>query len=357
MNQGWTQSGPWNNALRMAWSSDGVTFGPSTVFQDSAGVPSVISWKGDTLIAAFQWFREPKPSLTWDRVAVKFSYDGGLSWTEPDPIVVQGIPSNYQRPFDPTLVRFEGDSLRIYFSSSDGLPMGGLDAQVNTYSAISADGIHYTFESGARVDISDKPVIDPAVIYFKDTWHYTAPIGAPQDGAYHYISSDGIQFQQLSSIPSDNVHNWTGNLFIENDNELRFYGSGPMVWYNSSQDGSTWNGFVATNIKGGDPSVVRTAGGQYLLIYVGPPFATSIMVDDQSRAVRIYPNPVLSTLYVDTKSTLSASYRIYGLTGILIADGTIRDQGLNVSLLSAGSYFLEITITGGETYIFHFMKI
>ena len=85
---------PWENPLKMAWSSDGITFNQQAVFQDSSGVPSAIRWKGDTLICAFQWFRQPKNTPTWDRVAVKFSYNKGVSWTSPKPIVVNGLPAN-----------------------------------------------------------------------------------------------------------------------------------------------------------------------------------------------------------------------------------------------------------------------
>jgi hypothetical protein len=140
---------PWERPLKTAWSNDGITFNAPTIFQDSSGVPSLIKWKGDTLICAFQWFRVPIGSPSWDRVAVKFSYDNGITWTQPIPIVVNGLPPNYQRPFDPTLVIYNSDSIRIYFSSSDGFPIGGLDSTVNTYSAKSIDGINYTFDTGA----------------------------------------------------------------------------------------------------------------------------------------------------------------------------------------------------------------
>src|SRR5689334_231661 len=100
----YSQGYPWERPLKMAWSTDGVTFDPPVIFQDSSGVPSVVKWKGDTLVSAFQWFRTPIGSLTWDRVAVKFSYDNGFNWTQPVPIVVNNIPPNYQRPFDPTLL-------------------------------------------------------------------------------------------------------------------------------------------------------------------------------------------------------------------------------------------------------------
>lgn len=106
----------WNRPLKMAWSDNGIAFGTPVIFQDSSGVPSVIKWKADTLVCVFQWFRQPKNSITWDRVAVKFSYNAGITWTQPAPIIVNGIPNNYQRPFDPTLAVISKSSLRIYFS-------------------------------------------------------------------------------------------------------------------------------------------------------------------------------------------------------------------------------------------------
>ena len=84
-------NGPWNNPLNMAWSADGTNFTASSVFQDSSGVPCVARWKGDTLICAFQWFRQPMNSPSWDRVAVKFSYDAGTTWEEPIPIIISGF--------------------------------------------------------------------------------------------------------------------------------------------------------------------------------------------------------------------------------------------------------------------------
>ncbi len=290
---GYGQSPPWESPLKISWSADGATFDEPAIFQDSSGVPSVIRWRGDTLICAFQWFRLPVNTPTWDRVAVKFSYDLGLTWTQPVPITVEGLPSNYQRPFDPALAVFGGDSIRIYFSSSEGLPMGGLSPMVNTYSAKSADGIHFTFEPDPRVDEPSNRVIDPAVIRFNQLWHYAAPIGSPQAGAYHYISDDGVHFTAVPPIGSDPQHNWTGNYMINSTEELRFYGNGPNgIWYNTSPNGGIWNGYVQTNIRGGDPSAIRISQDQYLIIYVGEPYAvaTREVAEDPDRLL-IFPDP------------------------------------------------------------------
>lgn len=337
---------PWNNPLKIAWSSDGIIFNTPAVFQDSSGVPSVIKWKGDTLISAFQWFRQPNPSLTWDRVAVKFSFDNGRTWSKPKPIVVNGLPANYQRPFDPTLTVFRNDSIRIYFSSSNGFPKNGLDASVNTYSAKSSDGINFYFESGSRVDEPSKQVIDPAIIFFNTSWHYLSPIGSPQQGAYHYVSPDGLNFTPVSNITSDNFHNWTGNFMIENANELRFYGSGAIIWYNYSANGSIWSGYINTNIQGGDPSVLKIKNNNYLMVYVGQPYPLNILeINAESQPIQIFPNPTqgLINVKVDSKN-VGSNYVVYDYSGKTVLKGKISSENTRIELgnLANGNYLFHL---------------
>lgn len=350
-----SQTPPWNNPLKMAWSTNGITFDEPKIFQDSAGVPSVVKWKGDTLIAVFQWFRLPNPSKTWDRVAVKFSYNNGLTWTHPLPIVVNGLPSNYQRPFDPTLAVISKDSLRIYFSSSKGVPMGGLDSTVNTYSAKSTDGINYYFEANPRVDQIANRLIDPAVIYFNASWHYSSPIGSPQQGAYHYISPDGFKFSPTENILSDNTHNWTGNYMVESNNELRFYGSGRNIWYNHSPNGNTWAGYVNTNIQGGDPSVLKVSPNNYLMIYVGQPYITSVSenVTNQTEA-HLFPNPTKDNLNIILDfNSMETNYTIYDYLGRVVHTGKITSAHTTIDLknLPMGIYWLCINGKTTQTSI------
>ncbi len=350
------QGFPWERPLKMTWSGDGITFNVPTIFQDSAGVPSVVRWRGDTLIAAFQWFRQPDPSPTWDRVAVKFSYDNGQNWTVPAPIVVNGLPPNYQRPFDPTLVQLGGDSLRIYFSSSAGIPPL-LDSTVNTYSAVSTDGINYQYEPGARVDVADNRVIDPAVIEFGPGWHYLSPAGAPQDGAYHYVTPDGLDFFPVSMIPSDVLHNWTGNYMVNGFTELRFYGTGPNgIWYNASPNGGVWTGYVNTNILGGDPSVVKVATNSFLMVYVGQPYNVGIGVRPPATSgVSIVPMPVQDVLRVVGGEDLKC-YRILGAAGALFREGRPNNGTISVEGIPAGAYLIELTTGDGMPRMLRFVK-
>ncbi|MFM7217548.1 MAG: T9SS type A sorting domain-containing protein [Bacteroidota bacterium] len=252
---------------------------------------------------------------------------------------------NYQRPFDPTLAVIGHDSLRVFFSSSIGQPTGGLDSSVNTYSARSADGINYFFESGSRVDEPVNRVIDPAVVYFNNAWHYLSPIGSPQQGAYHYVSPDGINFSAVPTIPSDNLHNWTGNYMIESNSELRFYGCGSSIWCNSTPNGGQWMGYVNTNVVGGDPSVLKIAGNDYLMIYVGQPYSTSTVdeIPDNS-IIQVYPNPVKNMVQIKCPAgSIGTNYFLFDETGKMVLTGKIESECLVVSVghLKSGIYLFS----------------
>jgi hypothetical protein len=330
---------PWDRPLKIARSTDGANFTNVAIYQDSSGVPSLIHWKGDTLVCVFQWFRKPVNSITWDRVSVKFSYNAGATWTSPVPIIVNGLPAGYQRPFDPTIAVVNNTSLRIFYSSSASMPIGGLDTSINTYSAISTDGINFTFEAGPRFDHPTNRVIDPAVIRFSGTWHYVAPIGAPQEGAYHATSSDGLSFSQQVNLSSDQNHNWTGNFMLNGPSELRFYGSGSNVWYSASSDGNAWQGFVNTNIKGGDPSVLRISPTNYIAVYVGETYITGLDAPGRNLGLVASPNPASDKLVLRVDEHTMFGYHIYSSAGALKLSGTAtNDDMILVSDLTPGLY-------------------
>lgn len=292
-----TNQGPWNRPVMFCTGSNGSQFSSPAIFQDSSGVPSIVQLPTGRLLAAFQWFRAPINSPTWDRVAVKYSDDMGQTWQGPFPIQISNFPAMYQRPFDPTLAVTPTGQIRLYFSSSEYLPPPGADSLINTYSAISSitDGIHYQFEPGERFGHATRKVIDPAVLYFSNQWHYVAPVGAPQEGAYRAVGANGLDFYTQSPIPSDFQHNWTGNLMANSTTEMRFYGTGSpgAIWFKTTSNGKSWSNFTTTNINGGDPAVVRLSNGQYMMLYVGPPYAATGVLSNNAnlRELKIYPNP------------------------------------------------------------------
>lgn len=336
----YVQAQPWLNPLLIATSTDGTTFGPAQIFQDSSGVPSVIRLNSGTLIAAFQWFPAPLSGPGWDSVAIKMSTNNGGSWSSPISANFTGIPGGYQRPFDPTLVETDSGQIRMFFSCR---PAGfGLDSLVDTYSAISNDGINYIFENNARFDDLNDPVIDPACTKFNGTWHYTAPIGAPQDGAYHATSSDGLTFIQQADISSDMTHNWTGNLMVDS-NEMKFYGCGSTIWWNATTDGTTWNGYTNTNIvAGGDPSVVKLLDGTYIMIYVGAPGWTAVE-ENGTTNITIYPNPSKDMIYINGIITENFFANIFDIQGkLILTNKNMQNNSVDISSLANGIYFLEI---------------
>ncbi|MEO8447427.1 MAG: T9SS type A sorting domain-containing protein [bacterium] len=346
---------PWKHPLKICSGSDGVNFSNTQTFQDSSGVPSLIRLPNGNLACAFQWFRQPLGSPSWDRVAIKFSSNNGMNWSEPVPIVVNNLPQNFTRPFDPTLAISNDNRIRIYFS--DGLNFI-LDTSINTYSAISDDGIHYEMESGTRFSISDKPVIDPAAIRFRNLWHLVNPWTiVSSQGAYHNVSADGLNFNRVTDIVSDQQHNWTGNYMINEDTtELRFYGSGMMVWYASSPNGGQWSSFVNTNINGGDPSVLKLSADNYMMIYVGQEYPVSVSADIETADVfslkQNYPNPFNPSTHFEFSipEREFVTVKIYSLIGLEIATliNEVKQAGkyevtFDGSNLSGGVYYYRLT--------------
>lgn len=264
------QSGPWQQDLDIVLSEDGGNnFGTAKVLVERAGVPSMIRDAQGRLILVFQWF--PNNSPDFDQVAVMFSTDNGTSWSAPKSIVVNGFPSNQQRPFDPTIVQLPDGRYRLYYSSS----VVTAPAQQNkpaTYSAISNDGVVYEFEPEARFEGSGR-VIDPAVIIHNGLWHFVAPVGAPQEGAYHAVSANGLYFARHANIASVNNVNWTGNL-VSYENGIRFYGSpsgtAASTWWSYSADGYVWSDPAFVNVRGGDPAIAPLGGKRYAMVYVSP---------------------------------------------------------------------------------------
>jgi len=345
---------PWRNPLKICRSTNGADFTNIQTFQDSSGVPNVIMLPSGVLISVFQWFRQPVGSPSWDRVAVKFSSDSGISWTQPQPIVVNGLHANFTRPFDPTLAVTDNGRIRIFFS--DGLAMI-LDTSINTYSAISDNGINYTLEPGIRFTLPDRPVIDPAVIKFRGLWHLVNPFtNQTSGGAFHNISNDGLNFTRVADIPSDNSHSWIGNYMIRDTNELRFYGSGMGIWYAYSSNGGTWSTYFTTNVMGGDPSVLKLSVDDYLMIYTGPPYSTSISSNSNNlndfHLYQNYPNPFnpVTKLEFGIANLGFVTLKVFDITGneIAVLINENKNPGFyNVvfdgSNLSSGIYYYKLT--------------
>lgn len=257
--------GPWQQDLKIAVGTDADRFGTSTTFVRQAGVVSLARRANGQLVAVFQWFPFDDPEA-FDLVATSVSTDGGRSWSAPRTLTVTGLPTGYQRPFDPTITVREDGTLRLYFTCGP-LPGGATTATLGFCSATSTDGLSYTVEPGYRFN-PGRNAVDCAVLRWNGQWHLTAPIGAPQEGAYHAVSANGLTFTRVADIPSTATVNWTGNL-VAVGSTLRFYGS--PLWYAATTDGVTWGAPRSLGLTGGDPAVVEAEPGRWLIVYAGAP--------------------------------------------------------------------------------------
>lgn len=345
------QTPPWNSPLMICTGSSATSFGPSTVFQDSSGVPSVIrigSATSDTLLCAFQWFPSPMNSTYWDKIAVKFSYDGGATWTPPTSCVFNGLPVGNQRPFDPALLQLPDGQIRMYFSGSvNNPPAGGID----TYSAVSTDGINYTVESGVRFNSPSFHAIDPAVALFDSTYYYNAWTSVMSDGAHRATSTDGLNFITGGMQPYDGSHMWLGN-YMNDGSTLRFYGCGSGLWMRSTTDGVTWSAYTQMpGIMGADPAVAKNQAGTYILIYTGPPNLTGMQHGKPKASdVTLFPNPASTQVQLFVPAD-RADVQFYNSAGqcvksLVLPNGT---HTLDISELPAGLYEVKCTTRDGLT--------
>lgn len=339
-----------DNTIYMYSSTDGTTFNNQIVFLDSADVPSIAHHPSDTLIATYQYFQGGSGSSTFDKIGVRFSSDEGTNWSTHQNISISGLPGGSQRPFDPTITISADLHYRLYFSYCPNSSM--LDSTCDTYSAISYDGISYALESGIRMGAQSTPVIDPTVAYFGQLYHYSSPIGAPQEGARHAIAIDGLNFTITDTLGTGEGNiRWVGS-FLNDGAELRFYGystapgNSATLWWNSTSDGVNWTGYNTTNVEGKDPGIVKLPNGNYLLL--APQFAPSTSINELSEtaAFVLYPNPAES--YVIVRNPMN---EFIDEVQFLDMHGRIRmhqivnsseDIELQIAALEKGMYFVRL---------------
>lgn len=339
------QSSPWLSPVKICSGTSATSFGTSSIFQDSSGVATITrvgSSNSDTLIAAFQWFPMPMGNPKWDKVAVKFSYNGGSTWTTPTTCTFVGLPVNFQRPFDPALIQMPNGQMRMYFSDGVSNPgPGGID----TYSGLSDDGITYTIEPTAKFDDPTRNAIDPSVGFFNGTYYYNSWTANQNDGANRASSADAITYTTQAVFPYDNIHLWLGN-YMTDGSTFRFYGCGNGMWMNSTTDGVTWNGYNNIGIMGADPAVVKNKSGTYIMLYTGPPSSTGIEEYKKSEIMTIYPIVFSNNITINPVKKLNYDLQVIDALGrIVYEENNISGsstQNINLETLKGGVYYCMV---------------
>jgi hypothetical protein len=267
--------GPWDQdvaAYRV--SRDGEAERTATF--ERAGVPTLTRLADGRLLAAHQHFPADFGS-GFDKVAVRFSEDGGRTWSAPQIIHLTGLPEGMRFPFDPTLVTLPDGRIRLYFTSIKGRRLDASPPAI--YSAISRDGVAYEFEPGVRFAVGGRIVIDCAVVLHRGVFHLFAPdngstgTGEPEsrDGiGYHATSSDGLAFQRVADVESPGRRRWRGS--AQSDGQvITFFGTGMGLWLATSEDAATWKLAPELRVRGADPGAVASRDGGFIVVATTPP--------------------------------------------------------------------------------------
>lgn len=276
------QPGPWDQDVYVYRVASGRESEKLATF-DRAGVPTIAKLKDGRLMAAFQNF-PADDNRNFDRVAVRFSSDEGRTWSKAEAIVVAEMEAGLARPFDPTIVALPDGGIRLYFTSNRSADFSRSTPAI--YSAISSDGIHYTFEPGTRFAIDGRIAIDCAAALHDGVFHLIVPDNGttedfvsrpgkrppPGGNGYHATSKDGLQFERVADVKlSSDQSRWLGGLHSDGKT-LYFFGTGAGPWPVSSTDGVKWEApSNPTPVPGADPGAVKTSSGEWMMIVTGPP--------------------------------------------------------------------------------------
>jgi hypothetical protein len=288
--------GPWDSDVLVYRAAANGRVEQLATFE-RAGVPTIARLKDGRLIAANQHFPTNDPA-SFDKVAMRFSSDDGKTWTAPEVLRLAGLPEGMRYPFDPTLVPLPDGRVRVYFTSLMGRQF--TEAVPAIYSAISTNGVDYTFEPGMRFGVEGRIVIDCAVVLHQGVFHLYSPDNGvqlkrgerpgqeaaesrPRQGVgYHATSRDGLQFTREADVTMDGRRSWLGN--AQSDGKLiTFFGtgvpeSGPGqprggFWTAKSKDGKTWEQPGGIGVNGGDPGAVADRAGGWVVVITGAPRA------------------------------------------------------------------------------------
>lgn len=294
-----TGNGPWSNDIAI-YKISGTQQNQRLWTFPRAGVSTLARMKDGRLITAFQNFPE-NDTARFDKVAVSFSSDEGVTWTDPATIIVTGMDTTLLRPFDPTLVVLWNGRIRMYFTSRIATDPRS-DPMI--FSALSKDGITYRFEPGVRFGVAGKFIIDCAVCIQNRTYHLFAPDNGDNTGnwvnmtstsyGYHAISTNGINFTRVEDVSFSNTNNkWLGNV-VNNNGLLNFFGTGPGPWpaVSDTKEGTTWSnpspasrqlmpgpgappgpkplGPMPGMLPGADPGAVKLKDGTWLISVTAP---------------------------------------------------------------------------------------
>lgn len=297
------QEGPWVHEIWSASSPDGLTWKEDgTLHFKHASVPAALVLK-DGSIALYFVDAEIRPSS----VNMALSTDGGKSFSKKD-FVITGLPEK-TTTVDPCPVLLNDGRVRLYFFSSrfgfeqsgggnkstsqmphqppGSAPKNGppgpqgnpndpanLPGKHSIASAISSDGIHFTYEGEV---FSYDGLVDPDVFYTGSKWlMYVMSLG---HGTVIAESQDGVHFSYLGTMKPERMGTTAAIRLSDGTFRVYAFKQGEQTSFISltSKDGISWLPESGTRLVAPtgkeitDPFVIQLGENNWKMYYkVGP---------------------------------------------------------------------------------------
>ncbi len=255
-------NGPWATGIRLATSTDGVTFTPTgEILTDQAGVPNLLLDNEKRLRSYYVNFQGNHIAVAIQMAPGKWIYKK---------VRVENLPGDNfppNLPVDPCVVLLADGRYRLYYMQPTRQAANGPETSI--LSAISADGINFKREAGVRLPGfgPDKNVYDPTVLITPTaTYLWSGP-----DGAHFATSSDGLTFSDNGpfKIGDKLFMTWAAAALPEGG--YRIYGNtvGPGSTMASafSTDGKNWKLEINSSLKG-DIGVAAIDATHWVMAYL-----------------------------------------------------------------------------------------
>ncbi len=182
-------------------------------------------------------------------------------------------------------------------------------------------------DMGTPYEVSEiSPPIHPFITISGDLSFYGEGACNNFNGNYEHLGTN-----EMSAINFNNTTNDCG-IQIHNSFENSFFGFMYGFWYEITQES---NGLTLTL---NSPLMGSAIFNEF-------PLSTP---DFTLNNVSIYPNPVTSTLFISSENIAIEKFVVFSIFGEKVLDVNNSNNTLDVSPLSEGMYFLEISSPEGK---------
>lgn len=257
MNQG-----PFRDKITYAFSTDLFNWTPSgVILAEHASVPGAVIKDG----IIYVYFVDVSQNGIKEQLGMVKSTDQGKTWSEASILTIDGLGD--KATADPAPVLLSDGRIRLYyFDINEPRLNPGADGQEpanKIYSAVSEDGLHFTQESGVRLE--REGAFDPDVNQISGRWYMY--FGDLQGNAVYVSQSpDGLNFTEPTLAYQGGA---VPDVFYEN-NTWYLYTAGINIA--TGTDGLTFNSsgydfYDPSAHITADPSVVKLDDGSYLMLY------------------------------------------------------------------------------------------